>query len=108
MAALPVAIIIIYLYKKDKDKKPKKYIILSLVVPLLLHGEYDFCIMSNLNVLVYGFIIILLGQIVFTIKQVNNISKINIITNNKPMNFCPKCGTKAIGKYCGNCSFKLK
>ena len=42
-------------YKNNKELE-KKYIILSIFVPALLHGIYDFCLMANLKLLIIVFI----------------------------------------------------
>lgn len=90
---------------KNNDKLEKNNIILSLVVPSILHGIYDFCLMANLNFLIYVFIS-------FTIfLYIISINKLKLLAdNNKKFrhsyNYCNNCGAKISGNICEKCGFR--
>lgn len=82
-----------------------KYLILSILVPTILHGIYDYCLFlgSWIAVLVFfAFVIILYILAIRKIKKVSSISR-KIKYKNK---FCPKCGKTVESNYCPNCGSK--
>ena len=89
-------------YEK-KYNQEKKYLILSLVVPMILHGTYDFCIMANQDILYalfFVFIIVLFIVAFRRLKHVAANNRVFLIRNN----FCPKCGHRLNeAGLCNNC-----
>ena len=90
--------------KKDCSSK-KKYMFLSILIPMLLHGVYDFCLFSG-NM---GFIIIFFGfMICLYIKSFSSIKKMS--SENKMLKFnnryCPYCGTPVRTDFCTGCGCK--
>ncbi len=90
--------------RKRKDLE-KRNILLSILIPTVLHGIYDFCIMSRLTLFMVVFIIFIVYLDYISIKKVMEISK-----NNKNIEddlvFCPTCGLKLVNGYCRNCGRK--
>lgn len=84
-------------------------ILYSIIIPIIIHGLYDFLLsyLANTNDVIFGFgIILYLVFIYFTgfmrvKKSANN--NFNLKFNNKS---CPKCLNKTIGSYCPNCGCK--
>lgn len=91
-------------YNEINKKSAKKNKILALLVPILMHGAYDYSAFSD-NVLV--FIILLIAFIYISVDIVNKKSK-NDIKIQRKYDYCPKCGTKIIGNYCTNCGKKAE
>ena len=93
-------------FKYQKNKKlERQNIILSIIIPTLLHGIYDFCIMSGCKVLLIAFFIFIITLYIISIKKLQNISKFN--HKIEPENtFCPKCGSKIEGLTCSKCNEK--
>lgn len=87
------------------EKLSKKYKLLSLVVPTILHGIYDYCIFTSNFISFMLFIIFIIFVYVFSIKKVNQFSRIpfNFVHQNK---FCPKCGNKIESPFCPKCGNK--
>ncbi len=88
-------------YKDDK-KLEKKYIVLSIIVPAILHGIYDFCLMANVKLLIFAFI----GFIAFLyILAFNTLKKVSLENKNLVLkhNFCKSCGFKIDGDICPKC-----
>ena len=100
-----------YSYKNDKSNE-KKYIILSIIIPAILHGIYDYCLMSDLVILIFVFLVFIIYLYIISIKKLKELS-----TNNKQLtekeeskkevlphsNYCSNCGNKLTGPYCSNC-----
>ena len=90
----------------NKDySSTKKNKFLSLIVPVLLHGIYDFCLFSG----VFGFVIIfLIFMIILYIKSFAKIKKMSRENKRLRFNnrFCPYCGTPVKSDYCTGCGAK--
>lgn len=118
------------LYHLQNDNaKSKKNLALSLIVPTIAHGIYDYCAMSGNGLLIIGFIVFIIFMFSHCKKTVKKIAqeerRLNnqntVIQNNhqpinqtieqqnetpKTNNFCPNCGTKVESVYCPNCGTK--
>lgn len=86
-----------------KDKK--KYLWLSILVPVLLHGTYDYCILSGYAILIIGFYVFVALLYKHSLKRLNHVAKNNrkFIFQNK---FCTGCGTKIESEFCTKCGRK--
>ena len=83
----------------------RKYKFLSLFVPMMLHGIYDFCLFSgNIGFILIFFIFIIL----LYVKSFSKVKKMS--RENKKLNynykFCPNCGTPVRSDYCSCCGNK--
>lgn len=87
--------------RKDKEKE-KKYLLYSVLVPTILHGIYDFCLMSGLEILMIIFIFFVVYLYIVSVYKVSKTSKNNkkIVFKNK---FCGNCGRIVTGEFCPNC-----
>lgn len=83
----------------------KKNIILSILIPSILHGIYDFCLMSGKSFLVLLFIVFIIYLYSISLKRLKEMSK-NNKTIKKKNKYCPVCGAKVDDLYCGNCGTK--
>lgn len=90
---------------KNKKGQEIKYLIISIFIPTILHGIYDFCLMSNQMILVYVFIAFVLILYIISIDRLRQMSD-----NNKKLDyknkFCENCGTKVTGDFCDKCGKK--
>ncbi len=107
-----------------KESLEKKYLKMSILIPTVLHGIYDFCLMSGYTLFVLIFLIFVVYLYVNSIKKLNKLSKAN--RNLKPNpnrqypsnkqslqvqqlqrinknNYCVGCGEKLQGEYCTRC-----
>lgn len=91
-------------YKGMKNLETKN-ILLSIVIPTVLHGIYDFCLMSGMMILVLVFIVFVIFLYVISINRLKIIADSNrkIKFKNK---FCGRCGKRVEGEYCGRCGAK--
>lgn len=62
---------------KQNEKKKKKYLKLSIIVPIILHGTYDFLLLSGNILLVCLFLIFLVSMFIITILKVKELVKID-------------------------------
>lgn len=93
------------LYSKQGEKeKAKKYIALSILIPALLHGIFDFCLMIEIEGILLVFFAFVIGLYIASLKKLDEVVKMNDeVKRNK---FCPNCGRIIQGQYCGNCGVK--
>ena len=87
---------------RGKKKKEKKYLLLSVIVPAFIHGIYDYCLMSNLSILVAIFFIFVVIMYIITFRKLSQMTKNNkkIVFKNK---FCKNCGKAVTGEFCSVC-----
>lgn len=87
------------------QKLAKKYKRLSIVVPAVVHGIYDFCLFAESLTFLLIFIVFVITMYVVCIKKIKYFSN-----NNKKFfhknNYCTKCGTPANSNYCVVCGNK--
>jgi len=87
---------------QNKKQLERRNIIFSILIPAVLHGIYDFCLMSGYKVLIITFIIFVAILYALSIKKLKEVS-----ANNKKIRettkFCHVCGAKVEGQFCSNC-----
>lgn len=99
---------------KGNKELEKKNTILALVIPVILHGIYDFCLMSHLNILLYVFFGFVIALYIISIKKLIYVAKNNIsLFPNSRMNdgikkFCTNCGNPINNNFCTKCGSRQK
>lgn len=94
-----------YFHSKGRKDLEKNNIILSILIPTVLHGIYDFCLMSGSSIFIIVFIIFIVYLDIISIRKVKEISNSNKNIG-KELAFCPECGLKLVNGYCNNCGRK--
>ena len=86
-------------------KTSNKYMLISIIVPVITHGIYDFCLFFGHIIFVIIFVIFVIILYIICIKKINHVSKndIKFIFNNK---YCGGCGSLVSTNYCGKCGRK--
>ncbi len=87
-----------------KDLK-RKNLILSIIVPTISHGIYDYCLFSGSVISIILFFIFVICMYVYVIKKVNQVSSINRKMKYKD-NYCPNCGHTVDSNFCPMCGRK--
>lgn len=88
-------------------KLSKRFKILSLVVPIIIHGIYDFCLFFGNLIFIGLFMIFVITIFIICFKKVKQISKNNIkfkYTNN----YCVNCGLPVTSRFCDRCGEENK
>lgn len=92
------------LSKFDDKENKNKYLILSILVPILLHGIYDFLLLSQNIILVCIFLFFIIFMFIFTISKIKKIVKSD--NDRLKQNVCPNCNTMIDYNFCPNCGYK--
>lgn len=93
-------------YVKGNHKLSKKFKLLSLIIPVITHGIYDFCLFWENPIFTGIFIIYVIVIFVICFRKVKEVSKNNLKFKYKN-NYCTNCGLEVSSKYCtrcGNCN----
>lgn len=92
----------------------RKYISLSIIVPVILHGIYDYLLFAQSEIALVIFAAFMIFIYIMSFITVNNVAKENRkfwqtvrLPKIIPSNYCPKCGHKVIGAYCPICGRKI-
>lgn len=89
----------------NNNKLKNKNLFLSILVPTLLHGIYDYCLLTGKFVFLIFFFIFVILMYVYAIRKVKKISSLTRKMKYK-YNFCPNCGHAVVGNYCPTCGKK--
>lgn len=91
----------VYHYQKD-IKKERKHIILSILIPIIMHGIYDFFTMSKIKTLVPLFYIFIIVLYIVSYKRLKDLSTVNEQIRKKSK-YCKNCGAKLKDNICSKC-----
>lgn len=91
------------LNKNIKLERRNKF--LSLLVPVLLHGIYDYCIFTNKAIFLLLFYVFVISVYIYSIKKIKLVSSINRKIKYKN-NYCTICGHKVESNFCPICGRK--
>jgi RsiW-degrading membrane proteinase PrsW (M82 family) len=87
---------------RGMKEKETKHVWLSIIIPAVLHGIYDFCLMSGHMILVAVFLVFVVILYILSISKLKHLS-----ANNKKIKFknrfCSKCGKAVTGEFCSRC-----
>ncbi len=90
-----------------KEDLRKKNMALSIIVPMVLHGIYDYLLFVEISSLIFVFFILVILLYIFAIRQINKTSSLQEGFYKKDR-FCPNCGTKVTGTFCSKCGNKVQ
>ena len=84
------------------DSLRKRNMFFSVLVPVLLHGFYDYCLFSQNVILILLFFVFIISLYIITSKRV---SKMSMFGGNirYRSNFCGNCGRRVDSDFCPNC-----
>jgi len=83
----------------------KKYMLLSIFIPMITHGIYDFCLFWGSDLFVIIFVIFLINLFNICLKKVRQVSQ-NDIRFKYDTNYCANCGTRVDSNFCPICGKK--
>ena len=93
------------LYNRRKDLH-NKYILLSIVVPVLLHGTYDYLLFNGYLIFFVIFLIFIAILYKISIDKVNRFAEITRKMQ-YDVKYCPSCGEVVNSNYCSKCGSKI-
>ncbi len=88
---------------KRNDLK-RKNIILSILIPTILHGIFDFLLFRGTTFLFIIWLIFVLILFIYVIKKIKKISKLSKFRYQD--NYCSNCGWPVNSDYCPKCGHK--
>ena len=81
----------------------RKYKLLSILIPVVAHGIYDFCLLQGGLFFIVFFVIFIIFLDIYCIIKVKNISRNSLKFKNR---LCISCGFEIGTKYCTRCGTK--
>ena len=95
-------------FKLDGKKElERNNILLSIIVPVIFHGLYDFFLLSNIRLLIYAFIIFMIIIYIMSYQKIEIASKFSSIIK-KETKYCKNCGISVETDFCPKCGKKVK
>lgn len=89
----------------NNKKLLTKNIILSIVIPILLHGTFDYCLLADNIIFLFIYMVFVVLLYIFSFKKISQFSRIRrSLTDVR----CPECGFPGDGKYCTVCGAELE
>lgn len=95
-----------FCFRKNK-KLEKKNIFLSIFVPVVLHGVYDFCLLMNYRIFLRLFFVFMIYLYIHTYQKINKMAEENVRIKPEIL-YCRNCGEKLNNSYCINCKIEYK
>lgn len=83
----------------------KKNIMLSILIPTIMHGIYDFCLFAGTWVTISIFVLFVIISYILAIKKIKEYANKEEKMRYKH-NFCAKCGAKVESNFCPFCGHK--
>lgn len=99
-----------------------KNMLLSICIPTLAHGFFDFCLFAQTVPTIIAYLVFLVFLYILAFKKVKQLSNIKVNLNNVPVSstpmvaqavipsrnyYCSNCGRPAIGNFCAYCGNKI-
>ena len=98
-------------YKREKlnNQNYSLYLIKSIVVPILLHGIYDFCLLTQNLFFFAAYIVYVVSLYSSAITRIKKMMKIdNSFARKNTNTYCENCGYIINESYCSNCENQNK
>lgn len=92
-------------YNCRNNKKMAFNTVLSILIPVLLHGFYDYCLFSHKLVLIVMFVLFIIYLYIDTFSKIKNLLVVPQDIK-KRKNFCAKCGKFVDEEFCASCGNK--
>ena len=83
-----------------KDSKKNK--ILSILIPIILHGLYDYLLLLANYILLIIYLIFIITMFILTIKKI----KKTVLLDEKNLSICPNCHINIESNFCPNCRYQ--
>lgn len=78
-------------YWNNRKNLSIKYVLLSIIISIIMHGIYDYCLFTSNFIFIIIFLTFVIVAYVFSAKKIKRMSSINRKMRYKD-NYCPICG----------------
>ena len=85
----------------------KRFKIYSLIVPIVIHGIYDFCLFCGIPLFLFIFVIFVITIFIICFRKVKEVSSRDMVFKYKN-NYCTKCGLRITSRFCTRCGNENK
>lgn len=89
----------------NRNDLKNKNLILSILVPTLMHGFYDYCLFTGNWVFIILFFVFVIFVYVHSVKKIKQMSSINRKMKYRD-NYCTNCGYVVNSNFCPKCGKK--
>ncbi|MDE5587080.1 MAG: PrsW family intramembrane metalloprotease [Bacilli bacterium] len=91
---------------QKKEKEAHTFLFLSIMIPILLHGFFDFLLLSQESFFLFIFFLFIICLYTISIRQIRLLMKMERPFLKKE--YCNQCGSKVSGAFCSICGKKLE
>ena len=89
----------------NNERMQKKYYNLSIIIPTILHGVFDYCLLTGKIIFLVIFGIFIIFMYVYSILKIKKVLNANQKLKYQLL-FCPRCGMKVESEYCPKCGMR--
>ena len=83
-------------------EKKNKYLILSIIIPIILHGFYDFCLLTSSYLFLMIYLVFVVSLYVISIGNARKMQRIDHLLDSKDIH-CRNCGKILTTDVCSDC-----
>lgn len=91
---------------QEKGPDSRKYLFFSILIPVLLHGFFDFLLFSQEPIFLLVFFLFVINLYIISIRQIRLLAKMERSFFKKE--YCSQCGNKVSGFFCSFCGKKIE
>ncbi len=92
---------------QKQNEASKNYLLKSLLIPVALHGTYDFCLLTENALFLLVFLVFVIWMYINSIKRLKLVATNNRLLY-KQKKYCGCCGALATGLFCGHCGHRIQ
>lgn len=85
----------------------KRFKIYSLVIPIIAHGIYDFCLFCGSPIFIFIFAVSIVTIFIICFRKVKEVSSKDMIFKYRN-NYCTNCGLRVTSRFCTRCGKENK
>ena len=87
---------------KGNMEKKNRYLILSIIIPIILHGFYDFCLLTGSYLFLMIYLVFVVSLYVISIGNARKMQRIDHLLDSKDIH-CRNCGKILTTDVCSDC-----
>lgn len=87
---------------KGNVKKKNRYLFLSMIIPILIHGFYDFCLLTGNYIFLMIYLVFIVSLYVISISNARKMQRIDHLLDSRDIH-CRNCGCILKSNKCDYC-----